>query len=65
MASKEINTITGIINSANLKAYYRFESGALTTDSSGEGHTLTAISDPAESPSGKFGGAVYLDGNDA
>lgn len=48
-----------------LKAYYRFESGALTTDSSGEGHTLTAISDPAEDASGKWGGAVALDGNDA
>lgn len=45
-----------------LKAYYRFESGALTTDSSGEGHTLTAISTPAEDASGKFGGAVVLDG---
>jgi hypothetical protein len=49
----------------SLQAYYRFESGALTTDSSGEGHTLTAISDPAEDASGKFGGAVALDGNDA
>lgn len=48
-----------------LKAYYRFESGALTTDSSGESHTLTAISDPAEDASGKFGGAVAFDGNDA
>ena len=65
MASKEINSITGIINSANLKAYYRFEDDALTTDSSGEGHTLTDISDPAEDASGKFGGAVALDGNDA
>jgi hypothetical protein len=51
-------------NVQNLKAYYRFESGALTTDSSGENHTLTAISDPAEG-TGKFGGAVDLDGNDA
>jgi large repetitive protein len=52
-------------NDANLKAYYQFSVGALTTDSSGEGHTLTAISDPAEDASGKFGGAVALDGNDA
>lgn len=37
-----------LMNDANLKAYYRFESGALTTDSSGAGHTLTAISDPME-----------------
>jgi hypothetical protein len=47
-----------------LKAYYRFESGALTTDSSGESHTLTAISDPAED-TGKWGGGVTLDSNDA
>ena len=56
---------TSLLSDANLKAYYRFESGALTTDSSGEGHTLTAISDPAEDASGKFGGAVALDGDDA
>lgn len=48
MAAVEINTVTDIINSSNLKAYYRFESGALTTDGSGNSHTLTAISDPAE-----------------
>jgi hypothetical protein len=64
MASQEINS-TSWLADANLKAYYRFESGALTTDTSGEGHTLTAISDPAEDASGKFGGAVALDGNDA
>lgn len=63
MSSKELNTISPAY--ANLKAYYRFESGALTTDSSGNSHTLTDISDPAEDASGKFGGAVALDGNDA
>ena len=47
------------------KFYARFESGALTTDSSGNGHTLTAISDPAEDASGAFGGAVALDADDA
>ena len=45
-------------------AYYRFESGALTTDSSGNNHTLTPISDPAEI-AGVFGGGVDVDGNDA
>jgi len=65
MASIEINSVNSLINDSSLKAYYRFESGALTTDSSGEGHTLTAISDPAEDASGKFGGAVVLDENDA
>jgi hypothetical protein len=63
MLSHEIYT-TDWNSDANLKAYYRFESGALITDSSGEGHDLTAISDPAED-TGKFGGAVALDGNDA
>jgi len=60
----ELNATT-LLADANLKAYYRFESGALTTDSSGEGHTLTAISDPAEDASGKYGGSVALDGDDA
>jgi hypothetical protein len=64
MAAVELKDTQWYINS-NLKAYFRFESGALTTDSSGEGHTLTAISDPAEDASGKFGGAVALDGDDA
>lgn len=60
MSSKEIYTITGLAP----VAYYRFESGALTTDSSGNSHTLTAISDPAGT-TGVFGGGVVLDGNDA
>lgn len=55
---------TVLLNNANLKAYYRFESGALTTDSSGNSHTLTAISDPTEG-TGVFGGGVDFDGNDA
>ena len=54
-----------LIADTTLKAYYRFSSGALTTDSSGEGKTLTAISDPAEDASGKFGGGCAFDGNDA
>jgi hypothetical protein len=62
--SAELITTKQFVNT-NLKAYYRFESGALTTDSSGNSHTLKAISDPAEDASGKFGGAVALDGNDA
>jgi hypothetical protein len=61
--SAELITTKQFVNT-NLKAYYRFESGALTTDSSGEGHTLTAISDPAEDASGKFGGAAAFDGDD-
>lgn len=46
-------------NSANLKAYYRFESGVETTDSSGTGNTLTAIGTPTYS-AGKFGQSVNL-----
>lgn len=49
---------------ANLKGLWRFESGVLTTDSSGNSHTLTAVSDPAE-VAGQFGGAVDFDGNDS
>lgn len=58
----ELNKLASLL--AEAKFYYRFESGALTTDSSGRGHTLTAISDPA-SVSGLYGGAVELDANDA
>ncbi len=39
---------------SNLKAYYRMESGALTTDSSGNGYTLTNNGSVAET-TGKFG----------
>lgn len=63
MKGNELTT-TSWGSHANLKAYYRFESGALTTDASGNGRTLTAISDPAET-TGKFGGGVDFDGNDA
>jgi hypothetical protein len=52
-----------LFNDSNLVAYYRFESGALTTDSSTKGHTLTAISAPAEG-TGRFGGAAVFDGTD-
>jgi len=52
-----------LASDANLKGYWRFESGALTVDSSGNGRTLTAVSDPADG-AGIFGGAVDLDGND-
>lgn len=63
MSAKELAT-TSLYTSEYLKGYYRFSTGELTVDSSGEGHTLTAISDPAED-TGKFGGAVLLDGDDA
>ena len=46
-------------------AYYRFSTGALTTDSSGKAHTLAAISVPTEDASGKFGYAAAFAGDDA
>jgi hypothetical protein len=61
--SAELITTKQFVNT-NLKAYYRFESGTyLTTDSSGESHTLTEIGKPIEDASGQFGGAVELVGN--
>lgn len=48
----------------NRKALYEFDAGALTTDSSGNGHTLTAIGYPYED-TGLFNGCVVLDANDA
>lgn len=56
---------TSYFGVANNKVYYRFNTGKLTTDSTTNAHTLTAISDPAETASGVFKGAVVLDGNDA
>lgn len=44
-------------NNTNLKAYYRMESGALTTDSSGNGVTLTNNNTVGEG-TGVFGGAA-------
>ena len=42
MTAIELNkSVIKDVFGANLKAYYRFESGALTTDSSGNGKTLT------------------------
>ena len=40
---------------ANCKALWRFESGALTTDSSGNGNTLTEYGEPAEQDDCKEG----------
>lgn len=54
---------TVLKDSSALKAYYRFEASALTTDSSGNSHTLTAVSDPADT-TGVFGGGVALDSDD-
>jgi hypothetical protein len=52
----EINT-NKLKTDSNLKAYYRFESGALTTDSSSNGYTLTNNNTVAEG-TGKFGGGA-------
>lgn len=55
---KEIQN-TSLLTDANLEGYYRFNSGALETDSSGDGETLTNVGSVA-SGVGKFGGAADL-----
>lgn len=54
---------TPLISDANLEGYYRFESGALTTDSSGDGETLTNTNSVGET-TGKYGGAADLGSGD-
>lgn len=49
---------TSLYEDANLQAYYRMDSGALTTDSSGNSRTLTNNNTVGESSSGKFGYAA-------
>lgn len=49
----EINALS-LKNDSSLKAYYRLENSALTTDSSGNGYTLTNNNTIAEA-TGKFG----------
>lgn len=56
MAAQEL-IHTSLRNDPNLKAYYRMESGALTTDSSGNNETLTNNNTVGEGV-GKFGGAA-------
>lgn len=51
---------TPLAADANLKAYYRMESGALTTDSSGNGKTLTNNNTIGEAAGIVFGGAADL-----
>lgn len=56
MAANELFKTT-LYDDANLKAYYRFDSGALTTDSKGS-NTLTNNNSVAENASGQFGYAA-------
>lgn len=49
---------TDLISDGNLLAYYRFNSGALTTDDSGNGNTLTNNNSVGETSSGKYGYAA-------
>lgn len=49
---------TSLISSPNLKGYYRFNSGALTTDSSGQSNTLTNNNTVGEIAGGKWGYAA-------
>lgn len=48
---------TTLISDANLEAYYKFESGVLTTDSSGDGETLSNINTVGEG-AGRYGGGA-------
>lgn len=50
--------------SSSLKARYEFNASDLTSDWTANNHDLTDISDPAAT-TGKIGGGVQLDGNDA
>jgi len=56
MGSQEIAS-TALAGDANLEAYYRLESGALTTDSGPNGKTLTNNNTVGEG-TGKFGGCA-------
>ena len=58
---QEIYT-NSLFSDSSLKAYYRFESGAETTDSSGNSHTLTEVGSPTYS-TGKFGQGIVLNGS--
>lgn len=62
----ELNTLTTLLGPKEFAgsghtptAYYRFESGAETTDSSGNSHTLTAVNTPTYD-TGKFGQGAVL-----
>src|SRR3990167_8369906 len=46
---------TGLFADANLLAYYRFNSGALTTDSTANARTLTNNNTVGETAGGKYG----------
>jgi len=50
----ELNS-SSLLSDVNLKAYYRFNSGVLTTDSSGNSRTLTNNNTVGETASGKYG----------
>lgn len=48
---------TTLISDGNLEAYYKFESGALTTDSSGDAETLSNVNTVGEG-AGRYGGGA-------
>ena len=48
---------TSLISDGNLEAYYKFESGALTTDSSGDAETLSNVNTVGEG-AGRYGGGA-------
>lgn len=61
--SQELNS-TALLTDGSIEGYYRFNTGALTTDSSGNTRTLTNNNTVGESASGKFGYAAdFTSGN--
>jgi len=63
-AALELNSIATLLTSTNIKAYYRMTSGAVTTDSSGQGKTLTN-NGTVTTTTGKFGDAITLGTNNS
>ena len=53
---------TDLFSDANLQGYYKFDTGALTTDSSSGGNTLTNNNSASET-TGLYSGAVSLNGS--
>lgn len=51
----ELKSLSSLLADANLKAYYRQESGALGTDTTANGYTLTNNNTVGESSSGQYG----------
>lgn len=61
----ELISIPALLASANLQAYYRFNNGARTTDTSANARTLTEVGSPTSTINGQYGyGAVTSSAGD-